>query len=459
MRWNRPKAVVNKIMLISAILFLILSIVWLISAYIWINHPSEILKLDRHLPNVYQENLQNAYKKITKSKTKDQKYRAYVELLNDFPNMTSLHKGYHYIAESYAYITNYLQENGKSEQALQKAKQWQEKYPYEFSAKFNYYHILKTINPQKALKYMADLYHKFPDITNIINLHFDDLIANGQFNDALKVALKQKSNSLNNSEISFMFFYKNDKFKQFHSKTKIVLPQNASSHEGNDYTVFLHKNIAHFRGLRLDIDGMKSGSNITNVSFRYHLPNKTIKNIPFKPLHDLEKISDSIYKATGADPYFEITTPEEIKDSKEEINLTAKLSITNGIDFVINRILTNKEWQFFYSNEKFFNEKDSQKFSLKLDGNEFSAQLLLNNKNYKSIRLDFPAFINLNPKQLEIKINDNYVLNSIDISETHNFIKNKTIVNGLDPYIIFRFESPIQLNKITINFKLGEGNE
>ncbi|HFC30185.1 MAG TPA: hypothetical protein ENJ44_03975, partial [Oceanospirillales bacterium] len=121
MRWNRPKAVISKLLFISAVLLLILSIIWLVAAYIWIHKPNEIQKLDKYLPNIYQEKITKVYKKVTKANTKEKKYKAYLNLLDNFPNMTSLHKGYRYIGESYTYVINYLQNNNKLKQALYKA--------------------------------------------------------------------------------------------------------------------------------------------------------------------------------------------------------------------------------------------------------------------------------------------------------------------------------------------------
>ena len=155
--WNKPKKTLRRISLILAIISLAGMVFWLLAWYIWIKKPEYIQSLDEKIPNYYEQSIQSHKEKIRNSKTKSEQIENIIKFINEFDETTSLNKVYGFLVEMYELLINNYIENNQNVKALETAEKWEQKYPYEFRAKFAYFNLLKQTDSEKSLEYISNI--------------------------------------------------------------------------------------------------------------------------------------------------------------------------------------------------------------------------------------------------------------------------------------------------------------
>ena len=461
--WNKPKKTLRRISLTLAIISLAGMIFWLLAWYIWINKPEYIQSLDEKIPNYYEQSIQSHKEKIRNSKSKNEQIDNIIEFINEFDGTTSLNKVYGFMVEMYELLIKNQIETNQFDKAIATAEKWEQKYPYEFRAKFAYFNLLKQTDSEKSLEYISNIYNKYPDINEISNLYAHALLENGRVSDSINIGKLQKESSIDNSEIGFMFFYKNDKYPSFHADTKITLPLKNVERVGNQYSVIMQKEINKIKGLRIDIDGMRVGSKISDIKIDLTVGGRKYENLEFKPLNQIVEAAHGFFKPIGTDPYFEIFIPEEFKGQDILADIKATLTIQNQPEFFLENMLDSEEWQFFYSENKDFSEDKSIKFKVDTTIHDIrvkvEAKLALQPLSAEFVRLDFPAVSGLKFTNFKIELDDVVIETDKYVAANNlNYLQEESTINvtGNDPHIIFKLNTLTSIKSVNVYMELGE---
>jgi hypothetical protein len=455
MTWNKPKQLIQKTLLIVASISFLVSIIAISVFYIWFYYPKTIDDVDKNIPNYYQVKIDSLHAQAKNSKSANDKYSFYTKISDELKEITNLHKFYDLKTESNKFIIDYLVDNNQLDNAVIVAKEWQENYPYDFHAKYKYIEVLKKQDETQALNYLQILYNKHKDLQTVSSDYASLLLKLGHFDKALEVAINEKNYYRDNSKNNFRFYYIDKQHKAFSKNANIVI--NAHKQKDNHYFVTLNKKFNAFAGLRLDIDRIKIGSRINNISLEINTPQIHLKNIKIDYLNHLEFVN-GYYKVTGRDPFFVFEIPKSILGSKEELEITAKLQIENKSDITLNKITDNKNWRVSFSNSKEFEKKNSSHFELKRNSTSFHAEINTQKNSYNFVKISLPHITNFKFNNLSLNINNTLKLstkNIFKISDLKSTNEGEFLVTGLNPYIIYQIKDNLVFENINIKNNLG----
>jgi hypothetical protein len=462
MKWNKPQAVLNKLVLSVASISFILMLFWISFYFVWLKKPEMIFSLDEKIPDYYEQSINSHKKKLKEVNTKIKQSKLLQEFIEEFPDMTSLNKDYYLLADAYNMLIDNAKNADEYEKAVSIAKTWEERFPYDFRAKFKYFEIINHKDSQKANEYIEEVNRLFPDINEVNSLYVSSLIENQKFDKALNVASEFQQKHFNYTNIGFVIYYKDLKHTSYQAATKVIIPLENQTQSASNHTITLAKKIDQFKGLRFDIDGLQIGSIIQDVSFSIQTPENKFENIDFKPLHHIKSLEERFYQVSGSDPYFELIIPDKLMNSDSELKIQVNLSIEDKLNVALNEILENKEWRFFYSNNRKFNKEQSKSFNVHLETKEDINRLIglstIQPDIYSFLRVDLPWYIGMQPTKWKMMVNNEIVLTNSNILNSHSIetTTNQSIkVTGNDPYVIFQLPEAIEVKTLKIEMEFS----
>lgn len=453
----------ERMLLAVAIISLLSAIFWLVIYYIWNNHPEMVTEYDQNLPETYINHITRLETRTFKGKDPEDTFKRHQILAKALQGTTSLHRFYPLYNKTQIFMINYLIEQDRIDDALKLSDQWQTEYPYEFEAKYKYYEVLKSQDNKKALQYLTKVYEQYKDIDDVNDKLFIELLKSGDYKQAFSVVKAQQDNYIDNSVPSFMFFYKDNEYKIYQSKTKVY-----PGHTNMDdkYEVQMSQKFENLKGIRFDIDGIKVGSEIKAVEITLINQDKTFNDVAYRPLHHLKKLTENSFQTIGADPYFEIILPDEITNDQQELQVSIKLTINTKSGLVINKLLNHQDWKIYYSTSQKFDKTHSQHFTPHQDNHQPEKLSTLisiphSEQKYQSIRVDFAPYIGMKIHSLNVHLGQKMTLNMDDISRTVGMdkVNNELIVKTNDPYVIFYLSEEISVDQVSVSFVLGGYDE
>ena len=222
MKWNKPQAVLNKLVLSVASISFILMLFWISFYFVWLKKPEMIFSLDEKIPDYYEQSINSHKKKLKEVNTKIKQSKLLQEFIEEFPDMTSLNKDYYLLADAYNMLIDNAKNADEYEKAVSIAKTWEERFPYDFRAKFKYFEIINHKDSQKANEYIEEVNRLFPDINEVNSLYVSSLIENQKFDKALNVASEFQQKHFNYTNIGFVIYYKDLKHTSYQAATKVI---------------------------------------------------------------------------------------------------------------------------------------------------------------------------------------------------------------------------------------------
>ena len=455
MKWNKPKQLIKRILVIVAFISLLTTIAGISIFYIWIYSPQIISNLDKSIPNYYELKISELHTRAKTANTIENKFLYYTKIAEELETITSIHKFYVLKNKANNFIIDYLIKKERIKNAFEIANNWQKHYPYDFTAKYKYIELLIKYEPEEALIYYKNLYEKHKNINKLNSDYIDFLIKLGKFEKALDIALNEKNNFNDNSKVRFMFYFIDNKHKIFSKNSKVPIKNYIN--KNGFYTVKLDKKFTNLNGLRLDLDNIAIGSTIMENSLTIKSRAGLYENITIKHVNHIDKQSDG-FIITGNDPFIVYELSNDISKITEKIKIEAKLLIKKKVKRLIDKITNPNDWQIYLSNTKIFETISSKMLLVKTKGKLLLANTNIHQKTYKFIKIELPkiknfAFYDLNifinniiriPKQNILKFHD------IEQTERANFL-----VTGDNPYIIIDTNMDTLINDISLNINLG----
>lgn len=447
--FNKPKQTVINILFTIALMSLFISFLAIGTVVLWKYYPKTVSKIDKLIPNFYGDNIKDLYKKAKESEKENNRFIYFSKLYGELEDVSTLNKYYKYRQESANYLIDYYLKNGKKDKAFSIAEEWEQKYPYDFTAKFVYLNVLLVTNKMSAEKYISNLYNRYPDIQEVVQKKVSFLIESENINEAILIEMKNKD--IDN--ISFQVFYIDEPKTVFNAKQSITFFKDAFEKNNDNYSlVFKHK-FKKLKGLRFDVDNLSIGSIVKISNISISLDNK-VYSASIKSANQMEQLDEKRFKINGGDPYFILELKNEILNFKGEVQVSFFTSIKKPS--ALNLLGNKSEWQLFYADSKVFSEKKSKKLSLSRLNNGLKVEYEFNNSvNMNYIRLDLPSIKNLKFRKISIILNDSDLLDEKNIEMLHSISnENGYIVTGDDPYIVFKNEKNINIKKIYISVEM-----
>jgi hypothetical protein len=452
--WSKPKYLIIKFLDFISVISIISAILAVIFFALWKNG-LPLTSIDFSLPSYYSDKIHNLQKTIKNSTTEKAKLKGYEHLLEALKDSTFLNKYYPLVEESNQFIIDYMLSQNQLKKAENFAYKWQEKYSYDFNAKFKYVEILKISNPKKAIEYFENVYFKYKDIELVISKFIDVLLDVGEFDRALKVALESSENVISKITPDFMFSIKDSNNKKntldFHP---VLKEEFRISDDG--FNIQVHKNINNLKEIKFNISKFKVRTKINRLTITIKTQNQSYNNIKFKPIKHIKNINQK-YQVTGDNPELEIQLPIELYDFSGEVEINVQIKMDHNQNLELNKILLNPQWKVNYSiNQKF---QKFNKFNFIINKNEknYSSSLPTINTQIKYLKLEFPSFQNLSVKNLEFHNAHKNKLNFKIIKKQNLIVVNDAnlLVKGTKPYLILELFEPMILTNITMNFDIG----
>jgi hypothetical protein len=448
---NKPRKTIVNVVYVFSLLMLMISIVAVITVFMWREYPRQIAVIDKSIPNFYGNKIEELYKKAKESPTDLERYKIFTQLYEELHDISSLNKYYKYRRKAGVFLVDYYVKSNQLERALKLTKRWKDDYPYDFLAKFQYSKILTLVDKNKAKTYLEQLYEKYNDIHEVSSALQSFLIENGFIGEAF--LMESKIASMNNNAI-FKVYFIDGKQRVFSEKqTKNITSESIKVQSGRKYSLAFRRDYKILKGIRLDIDGLKTGNQFKMLNMILIAKGKEYKNIKIKSLNHIKRKSNNKYIISGIDPFLVLSIPDNLQYSTGSIDLLASLVVHK--DLGVKRLLIrNKEWQFFYSQSLVFKESQSQGllFSFKGD-NALEADLIFKHTEKSNhIRVDLPSFNNLKIKNISVLVNGITIVGEGEINAIHSIIKNKEgyMVNGSDPYIVYELSDEEVINEISV---------
>ena len=434
--FKQPKKTILNILYVYSLLMLGITLVAIVTVFMWMEYPHKIPMIERHIPNYHENKIEDLYKKAKKSSSELEQYKNFTLLYEELNyGITSLHKYYRHHSEAGEYIVDYLIRNNQLQKAI----------------KFQYGKVLALVDKNEAKEYFEKLYKRHGDIREVYTALQYFLVKNGFINEAI---LLENERTLRMDNILFSVYFIDGNKNAFSGKqTRRVASENVETQSGKKHSIVFRRDYKKFKGIRLDIDSLESGRQFEILDIILIAKGKKYQNIKIKHLNHIKTNPSNRYVISGVDPYLILSIPDDLKHSTGGVDLLASVMIYK--DLGVKRLLiNNKEWQFFHSQSQHFKQGQSQKllFSF-MDDNVIEADLMFTHADKsRHIRVDLPSFHNLKIKSINVLVNGATIVGRDEVSFMHAIIKNKKgyMVNGDDPYIVYRLSDKEVINKISV---------
>ena len=456
---NKPKKTILNILYIFSLLMIAISIVAIVTLMLMREYPQHIESIDDSIPSFYEKKILSIYKKAKESPTELEQYKnfnlLYEELDNHISVMSKYYKKYR---EAQEFIINYLVKNNQLEKALELSKTYENEYPYDFFAKFQYAKVLGLADKLKARTYLEQLYKKHRDIFEVHNALQSFYLENGLIKEAI---VMENENSLMNPVKTFTAYFV-DQNKQH--KQIILRDYDSYDYMSANGVVKYFINFQHdfkkLNGLRLDFDGFRMGQAFEVLSMTLGTKEQKYQDIKIDKFNHIIKIDDKRFVISNndhLDPFLILSLPDDLHDYTGVVDLNASI-VFQKPPGPMDTFYNNNEWQFFYSESPDFKESKSKKLEFSLGSDNFLKANSRFDHAEKSqfVRLDIPSYDGLKFKNINILINDSTKLSESDVNQMHSIMKTNEgiVVKGNDPYLIYKLGKKETVNKISVRIDL-----
>ncbi|MCU7835173.1 MAG: hypothetical protein KZQ83_07935 [gamma proteobacterium symbiont of Taylorina sp.] len=451
--FEKPKKTILNLLFFTGIVSFIISVLAIFTFVIWGYSPAIVMKVDKVIPDFYGSHIKSLYKKAKKSKDISQQYERYLKLYEALENVSILNKYYSRRQDSAEFLIHYYLKNEQVDEAMLIAEKWQDNYPYDFTGKFIYAKVLSLTDKDKALKYFSELYNKHKDIHDVRNAFVQFLMDEKYYNRAIQeVGYNQK---LFQQYTSFQVFY-NDNNAAFSQKQSLRY-KNIKAHENNQsYEISFSRKFKKFKALRLDIDKIPDGSQVTELKVLVNGFNLS-QSLDVLNMHSIRKYDKDVYFLDGADPYFKFALSDKIK------NISAKLDIHFSLKVQahspIKKIIQHPGWQLVFGKGGIdFDKNESYHPKLKKMANRYVASNDLDKKSVKQIRFSFPGLLNLRVQDIKITLNNEDLVSKDNISLLHDIKRDsgQLIITGSEPYVVLEVMKAADIKNISVEIIFSE---
>ena len=454
---NKPKKTILNILYIFSLLMMLISFIAILTVYLFREYP-QYIKNGNLAPSFYAAKIEKIYKKAKESPTELEQFENFTLLYEelDYQN-NSLNRFYPMYGEAVKFIIDYFIKNNQLQKALKLSERFENRYPYDFFARFQHSKVLTLIDKDKAKAYLEGLYKKHRDIPEVQNKLLSFYLENGLIKKAITLE-KGISYSLQKLNMAFTAYFIDNNKDTFSDGQKLSLSSEfTETMDGADYFLTFQHDFMKFEGLRLDLDGLVDKQKFDVLSMSLGSMEQEYQDIKIARLNHIIKNDDNSFVSTGNDPYLVLSLPDDLRDYTGVVDFNASIAVYKRLS-ILDELFKNKEWQFFYSKSKAFKESQSKRFELTSEPHAVLKADLRFDHSEKSqfIRLDIPSYGGLIIKNINILMNNSTKLSESEVNQMHSIIKTNEgyVVKGDDPYLIYKLGKKEMINKISVRIDL-----